>query len=558
MFAMIAQHKLFKTVTAVLLGAAFGAGSLQTGLPTASAAEAAGSGHSGSSAARSALLLDCGPGPVAPGYSKLLPSTSYKSSSGGYGFLNPKKVTGHDRGEPDALRGDFCVPKTPLRADVPNGEYQVTILSGDSTEASSTTVTAEGSVTASLTAAAGQFDQMTLTAAVNDRKLDLEFGGSAPRINALEISRVYKFDFGPGAVERGYTPVTDKSAYSPAKGYGFSDVTKVTYGADRGAPDALRGDYLGASGIPFLLDLPNGDYEVSLISGDQTEPNLVDVKAEGIYRAKALAAAAGEFSTSTFNVAVIDGQLSIEILGAVPRLNSLVVKKRPSRVQGDKPTAYLAGDSTVQTYNSRFYPQAGWGQKIGEYFTDGVLFANRAIGGRSSRSFVNDGRLDSILNEIRPGDYLFVQFGHNDASSNPERYAAPYTTYKEYLTMYIVGAKQRGATPVLVTPVGRRSWDENGLFKNDFPDHYAAMKQVAEEQHVQLIDLNARSIEYYNTVGIEETKALFLWLEPGQYPNFPNGVQDNTHFKEEGAVQIARLVTEGIRDLKLGMAAFIK
>ncbi|MGF7034033.1 lysophospholipase L1-like esterase [Paenibacillus mucilaginosus] len=544
------SNKIFKTVSAVLLGAALGAGSLPAGVPSVQAADT-------SLSARNQLLLDCGPGPAAPGYVRLLPSTLYKASPG-YGFLNPKLVTGADRGTPDALRGDFCVPKSPLRADLPNGEYQVTVLSGDSAEASTTVVTAEASITADFTAAAGQFDQKTLTVPVTDRRLDLEFGGTAPRINAIEISRVHKFDFGPGAVEPGYTPVRQTTAYSASTGYGFSDVTKVTYGADRGAPDALRGDYLGASGASFLLDLPNGDYEVSLISGDQTEANLVDIKAEGIYRARALAAAAGEFSTANFNVAVIDGQLSIEVLGAVPRLNSLVVKKRPNRVKGDKPTAYLAGDSTVQTYNSRFYPQAGWGQKIGDYFTDGVIFANRAIGGRSSRSFVNDGRLDTILNEIRPGDYLFVQFGHNDASSNPERYAAPYTTYKEYLKMYLDGAKQRGATPVLVTPVGRRSWDANGLFKNDFPDHYAAMKQVAEEQNVQLLDLNARSIAFYNTVGIEETKALFLWLEPGVYPNFPNGVQDNTHFKEEGAVQIARLVTEGIRDLQLGIAAFIK
>ncbi|WP_426451826.1 rhamnogalacturonan acetylesterase [Paenibacillus sp. S-38] len=549
------SQNIFKTVSAVLLSAALGAGSLPAGLPSVQAADSADA--AGTAAKRSLLLLDCGPGTAAPGYTRLQPSTLYKSSSG-FGFLNPKLVTGADRGTPDALRGDFCAPKSPLRADVPNGEYQVTILSGDSAEASSTSVTAEGTVKADFTAPAGQYDQKTLTVPVTDRRLDLEFGGTERRINAIEISRVYKFDFGPGAVEQGYTPVRQTSAYSGAVGYGFSDVTKVTYGADRGAPDALRGDYLGADGAAFLLDLPNGDYEVSLISGDQTEANLVDIKAEGIYRARALAAAAGEFSTANFNVAVIDGQLSIEVLGAVPRLNSLVVKKRPNRVKGDKPTAYLAGDSTVQTYSSRYYPQAGWGQKIGEYFTDDVIFANKAIGGRSSRSFVNDGRLDTILNEIRPGDYLFVQFGHNDASSNPERYAAPYTTYKEYLKMYLDGAKQRGATPVLVTPVGRRSWDANGLFKNDFPDYYAAMKQVAEEQNVQLLDLNSRSIAFYNTVGIEETKALFLWLEPGVYPNFPNDVQDNTHFQEAGAVEIARLVTEGIRDLQLGIAAFIK
>lgn len=376
-------------------------------------------------------------------------------------------------------------------------------------------------------------------------------------MNAIEISKIYQFDFGSGRVEPGYSKVTDSTGYQSGRGYGFADPTKVV-SVDQGTSDALRSDFVIVNGTSFDVDLPNGDYKVTLLAGDQTAPNLMDVLAEGLSKVKALSSAAGQYAEASFTVAVIDGQLNLELAGTDPRINALTITKLPNRVQGEIPNVYIAGDSTVMTYSSRYYPQAGWGQKIASYFTDGVKFTNKAIGGRSSKSFVKDGRLDAILTEIRPGDELFIQFGHNDASSVPERHTDPYTTYKQYLSMYVDGARQRHAVPVLITPVGRRSWDEAGRFKNDFPDYYEAMKQVAAEKNVPLLDLNARSIAFYNSVGIEGTKSLFLWLAPGVYPNWPNGVQDNTHFQEAGAVEIARLVSAAIRDSNLPIRPLLK
>lgn len=369
--------------------------------------------------------------------------------------------------------------------------------------------------------------------------------------------QVRKFDFGPGRVEPGYLKVLDNTVYQAGRGYGFADSAKVI-AVDRGTADALRSDFVIMNGTSFDVDVPNGDYSVAVIAGDQASPNLMDVSAEGIVKLKSLSSSAGQFAEASFTIAVIDGQLNLELSGTDPRINALTITKLPDRVRGDRPNVYLAGDSTVMTYSSRYYPQAGWGQKIANYFTDGVTFTNKAIGGRSSKSFVKDGRLDTILTEIRPFDYLFVQFGHNDASSVPERHTDPYTTYKQYLSMYVDGARQRHAFPVLVTPVGRRSWNSDGQFRNDFPDYCTAMKQVAADKKVPLLDLNARSIRFYNSVGIEETKSLFLWLAAGEYPNWPNGVQDNTHFQEAGALQIAKLVSEGIRDLNLPIKAFLK
>ncbi|HEY0061184.1 MAG TPA: GDSL-type esterase/lipase family protein [Telluria sp.] len=221
------------------------------------------------------------------------------------------------------------------------------------------------------------------------------------------------------------------------------------------------------------------------------------------------------------------------------------------------PVVYLAGDSTVASYGSGNAPQQGWGARIPDLFMAGVSFNNRAIGGRSTKSFVDEGRLSSILSVIRPGDYLFVQFGHNDDYSDVRLHTDPFTTYKSYLAMYIDRARQYGAVPVLLTPMGRRHFDNAGNFINDFADRCTAMRQLASEKGVALIDLNAKSLAFYQRVGVPATTDVFLWLGAGQYAKFPNGVHDSTHFQEYGAAQLARMVSEGIEENRLGIRSLI-
>ncbi|MEW2574503.1 rhamnogalacturonan acetylesterase [Streptomyces sp. NPDC047070] len=219
-------------------------------------------------------------------------------------------------------------------------------------------------------------------------------------------------------------------------------------------------------------------------------------------------------------------------------------------------TLYIASDSTAQTYSSGYYPQAGWGQKLSSYFTSNITVANRAIGGRSSRSFIEQGRLAAIHQVIKAGDYLFVQFGHNDATvGNAERYTSP-ADYKEYLRNdYIRGTRARGATPVVVTPVSRRSYNATtGKFNVSFPAYVDAAKAVAQEEGAPLVDLAALSRAYLDGIGVEASKGIFLCLTAGQYPNFPNGVQDNTHFQERGAVEMARLVARAVAGLGLPLS----
>lgn len=210
---------------------------------------------------------------------------------------------------------------------------------------------------------------------------------------------------------------------------------------------------------------------------------------------------------------------------------------------------FLAGDSTVQTYAPRSAPQAGWGQFIGGHFSPDVEFVNRAIGGRSSKTFVEEGRLDAILAEIAPGDYLFTQMGHNDSTaSRPERHTDPATTYRDYLRLYVAGARRQGALPVLITPVGRLHF-EGGVFLDDFPAYCAAMREVAAREDVPLIDLMARSLVHYASAGPEEARGYFMVSVNGT---------DHTHFTEQGANAVARLVAEGVRDLDIGLSPYVR
>ncbi|WP_305775691.1 fibronectin type III domain-containing protein [Pseudarthrobacter sp. NamE5] len=368
----------------------------------------------------------------------------------------------------------------------------------------------------------------------------------------------FKFDFGPGATADGYTAVSAGTQYSPTGKFGFTD-TAVTSGVDRGTGDSLRSDFVQAQGSTFLVDLPNGDYTVKLIAGDATEATNIAITAEKMAKVQLTDRPAGQYLEMEFPISLVDGQLNLDFTGTAAKINSLVIAARAPRAATTDPGVYLAGDSTVQTYDPGFAPQAGWGQMIDRYFEGSVSFKNHAIGGRSSKNFITQGRLDEILRVINPGDYLMVQFGHNDATVGvDDRYASP-ADYKEYLRTYVHGARQRSAVPILVTPVGRRDFDEaTGKFRVSFPEYVAKMQELAAEENVALVDLSASSRAYYDQIGPEDTKSVFLHVDAGVYPNRPAGTVDNTHFQEYGAIQIARLVASGVKQLSVPLASRVK
>ena len=213
---------------------------------------------------------------------------------------------------------------------------------------------------------------------------------------------------------------------------------------------------------------------------------------------------------------------------------------------GNRRTLYIAGDSTAAQKYANAAPETGWGMAIPFFLQSSRLaVSNHAVNGRSSKSFVDEGRLKGILSAIRPGDLLLVQFGHNDEKrEDPTRYTEPWSTYQEYLRMYLDGARARGARPVLATSVERRRFDAAGKALPTHGEYPAAMRALAAEERVALLDVQALSLALWQRLGVEETKKYFNWTA---------AEQDNTHFNPPGAIEVARLVArELLRTRVLG------
>ncbi len=213
---------------------------------------------------------------------------------------------------------------------------------------------------------------------------------------------------------------------------------------------------------------------------------------------------------------------------------------------------YWAGDSTVKTNDHTTYPQTGIGQGIGLYLAKDVLVKNHAENGRSTKSFIDESRLAAIYNDLREGDFLFIQFGHNDSKSkDPERYTEPFGTYQENLEKFVNVARNRKAHPVFISSICRRWFLEDGSLDPDkmHGDYPAAMKALAEQLEVPYIDLTASSKKLLESWGAKASESHFMNLEAGMYPNYPEGQVDNTHLTYSGAVAFAALVAKGLKDL---------
>lgn len=206
------------------------------------------------------------------------------------------------------------------------------------------------------------------------------------------------------------------------------------------------------------------------------------------------------------------------------------------RSRRESRTLYIAGDSTAAQKYADAAPETGWGMALPFFLGKGVKVADHAVNGRSSKSFVDEGRLDAILAGIRPGDVLLVQFGHNDEKAgDPTRSTEPWSTYQRYLRLYVEGARARGARPVLATPVERRRFDAEGNALPTHGDYPAAMRALAGKEGVALLDTEALSLALWQRLGAEETKTYFNWTATEQ---------DNTHFNPPGAIAVARLVAQ--------------
>lgn len=221
-------------------------------------------------------------------------------------------------------------------------------------------------------------------------------------------------------------------------------------------------------------------------------------------------------------------------------------------------TVYLAGDSTCANKQADKRPETGWGEMLGAHFKEGkVKIDNRALNGRSTRSFIAEGHWQKILDALKKGDYVFIQFGHNDEKEGTDRYASP-ADYRKNLIQFIEDVRAKKAIPVLLTPVMRRRFDEKGNFSDTHGEYPGVVRSVADEYKTALIDMHRASETVIKKYGPEESRKLFLQLKPGENPNYPKGVEDNTHFSQLGAGEMAKLVVAGIREQKLGLKKYLK
>jgi lysophospholipase L1-like esterase len=202
---------------------------------------------------------------------------------------------------------------------------------------------------------------------------------------------------------------------------------------------------------------------------------------------------------------------------------------------------FLAGDSTIAIKDPNAYPETGWGMPFVQFWDSSVTVVNKAKNGRSTRSFMQEGLWKSITDDARQGDYVLIQFGHNDEV--PTKKTA--TTEKEFennLVQYVQDSRSKKAIPVLITPVARLKFDSTGRIVGTHDVYAQIVRNVAKAQQVSLIDLDKKSQQLYQQLGVEASRLLFVYLEPGQHPNYPDGKKDDTHFSELGARLVAQLV----------------
>jgi lysophospholipase L1-like esterase len=207
------------------------------------------------------------------------------------------------------------------------------------------------------------------------------------------------------------------------------------------------------------------------------------------------------------------------------------------------PTVYVIGDSTASVYDSDLYPRMGWAQPLQDFFAPAcATISDKALSGRSSKSFWDEGAWTPIKGALRAGDFVIIQFAHNDEKSDDAaRYTEPFTSYEDYLSRYIDDTLAKGATPILATPINRNQWSGTTL-KDSHGDYPVAMRQLAEKKKVALVDATLLTKAYFERIGQAATTKLFMNLAAGESPNYPTGNSDNTHLQEKGARLVAQLI----------------
>lgn len=389
-----------------------------------------------------------------------------------------------------------------------------------------------------------------------------------------DISPLFAFDFGGGKIANGYQYVNANSSFSSELGYGFTSKGKLLE-FNRKGDDELTTDFV-TSDEPFYFEvnLPEGNYDVKVYLGDEKGMASTTVKAESRrLMLEKVETENGNVVAKTFTVNVRtpkindstsirlksrefgylnwDHKLSIEFNGKRPCVAGVEIFKAKENI----PVIFLAGNSTVVDQEEE--PWASWGQMFPRFLKPGIVVANFAESGEALKSFRGRRRLQKITSIMKPGDYLFIEFAHNDQKKKSGAYVEEWTGYTEQLKYFINEARAKGGQPVLVTSMHRRRFDENGKVVNTLEEYPDAMRALAEKENVPLIDLNAMSKIFYEAMGPKHSKVAFVHYPAGTFPGQDKALADNTHFSTYGAYELAKCIVEGIRKTNLGINDYI-
>ncbi|MBN2261522.1 MAG: rhamnogalacturonan acetylesterase [Prolixibacteraceae bacterium] len=362
--------------------------------------------------------------------------------------------------------------------------------------------------------------------------------------------------------------VKSNTTYSNETGYGFDFENKDKVQVRSGINSFANAD------VPFYFSVkkPEGNYEVELTFGNPSLASSTNIKAEA--RRLLLnnySLNAGESTSKKFVVNVRspkidnnreiklkareenymnwDNRLTLEFSGANVAIQEICIRPIDSIR-----TLFMAGNSTVTDQDCA--PWASWGQMITAYLDQQIVVANYAESGEALNTFKARGRLDKIESLLKPGDYLFIEFGHNDQKQQGEG-IGPWLSFSNLLIEYIERARNKGAIPVLITPTQRRSFNSEGIIEYTHNDYPAAMRKVANSYKVPLIDLNEMTKKLYESWGPETSKKAFVHFDAKTFPGQNKALADNTHFSPFGAHEVALCVLKGICDSMLELEKHI-
>ncbi len=225
-----------------------------------------------------------------------------------------------------------------------------------------------------------------------------------------------------------------------------------------------------------------------------------------------------------------------------------------------KPTIYGIGDSTMANKSKpEENPERGWGQMLPLFFNDNITIDNRAVNGRSTRSFIAEKRWDDILKTLKKGDYVFIQFGHNDQKEKDStRYTNPHTAYRHNLIRFVEETRAKGATPILFSSIVRRNFNENGVLISTHGDYTMEARLVAKEYNVTFIDMEYYTELLEQSYGPEKSKQLHLHYKAGEIPYYKEDKADDTHLGVKGATEVAKIAVEELKKTKLDIVKYIK